>query len=107
MNLFTQDIIDTARLVRDSRAFLGEGELMRAWKEILGWDEARERRVAEAERDVWDDGRDRRAGALDRPTRKELNMKYGSYRKLPASVSPTFSLAFWKLAHLVSSRRSM
>ncbi|KAI0341407.1 hypothetical protein BDW22DRAFT_1430067 [Trametopsis cervina] len=77
VNLFTQDIIDTARLVRESHTYLGDGELMAQFKEILGWDERRER-YAGAE-DVWT----RPTGVLDRPNRNQLNMRYGSYRKLP------------------------
>lgn len=86
VNLFTQDIIDTARLVREARTYLGEGELMAQFREILGWDERRER-YAGAE-DVWS----RPIGVLDRPTRNQLNLRYGSYRKLPASVSSAIIL---------------
>ena len=81
VNLFTQDIIDTARLIRESHTFLGDGELMAQFKEILGWDERRER-YAGAE-DVWT----RPTGVLDRPSRNQLNMRSGSYRKLPEAVS--------------------
>lgn len=81
VNLFTQDIIDTARLVRESRKFLGEGELLTQFKEILGFDERRER-FAGTE-DVWT----RPMGVLDRPNREKLYERYGSYRKLPANVS--------------------
>lgn len=84
VNLFTQDIIDTARLVRESRSYLGDGELLAQFKDILGWDERRER-YAGAE-DVWT----RPTGALDRPSRNQLNLRHGSYRKLPASVSALF-----------------
>ncbi|KAI0088979.1 hypothetical protein BDY19DRAFT_947034 [Irpex rosettiformis] len=77
VNLFTQDIIDTARLIRESHTFLGDGVLMAQFKDILGWDERRER-YAGAE-DVWT----RPTGVLDRPSRNQLNMRYGSYRKLP------------------------
>ncbi|THG98894.1 hypothetical protein EW026_g3370 [Hermanssonia centrifuga] len=78
VNLFTQDIIDTARLIQQSRTYLGDGELMVQFKEILGWDDRRER-YAGAE-DVWT----RPTGVLDRPSRNQLNLRYGSYRKLPA-----------------------
>lgn len=84
VNLFTQDIIDTARLVHESRSFLGDGELMAQFREILGWDERRERQVAVE--DVWT----RPVGVLDRPSHHQLNIRYGSYRKLPASVSGYF-----------------
>jgi paired amphipathic helix protein Sin3a len=88
VNLFTQDIIDTARLVRESRTYLGDGELMAQFKDILGWDERRER-YAGAE-DVWT----RPTGVLDRPSQNQLNLRYGSYRKLPASVRRIVSWCF-------------
>ena len=72
------------RLVREARTYLQDSELMAQFKEILGWDERRERYAAGAE-DVWT----RPTGVLDRPTRNQLNIRYGSYRKLPASVSGT------------------
>jgi paired amphipathic helix protein Sin3a len=86
VNLFTQDYIDMARLVRDSRNFLGEGELMRQFKEILGWDERRERESCLAEQQGWVRPVSS-AGVLDRPSRAELSLRFGSYRKLPAGVS--------------------
>ncbi|CCL98034.1 uncharacterized protein FIBRA_00028 [Fibroporia radiculosa] len=79
INLFTQDIIDTARLVRESRSFLGDGDLMMQFMDILGWDERRDR-IAVAD-DVWT----RPLAALDRPSRNQLNYRHGSYRKLPAN----------------------
>lgn len=81
VNLFTQDIIDTARLIREGRSFLGDGELMAQFMEILGWDAMRDQ-VAVAD-DVWT----RPMVALERPSRNQLNIRYGSYRKLPQSVS--------------------
>lgn len=84
VNLFVQDIIDTGRLIREARVFLGDTELMAQFKEILGWDERRER-YAGAE-DVWT----RPTGVLDRPSRNQLNIRYGSYRKLPANVRDSF-----------------
>ncbi|EMD34640.1 hypothetical protein CERSUDRAFT_116814 [Gelatoporia subvermispora B] len=81
INLFTQDIIDMPRLVRESRTFLSDSELMEQFKRILGWDERREReRLMDAE-SVWT----RPMAALDRPSRDQLNLRYGSYRKLPAN----------------------
>ncbi|GJE93673.1 histone deacetylase complex, regulatory component SIN3 [Phanerochaete sordida] len=77
VNLFTQDIIDTARLVREARNYLGDGELMAQFKDILGWDERRERYAGSE--DVWT----RPTGVLDRPSRNQLNLRHGSYRKLP------------------------
>ncbi|KZT07953.1 uncharacterized protein LAESUDRAFT_698018 [Laetiporus sulphureus 93-53] len=77
VNLFTQDVIDTARLVRDSRRFLGDTDVMVQFMEILGWDERRDR-IAVAD-DIWT----RPMVALDRPSRDQLSIRYGSYRKLP------------------------
>lgn len=81
VNLFTQDIIDTARLVRESRSFLGDGELMAQFMDILGWDERRDRIAVDE--DIWT----RPMAALDRPSRNQLNIRYGSYRRLPMNVS--------------------
>ncbi|CDO71174.1 hypothetical protein BN946_scf184845.g44 [Trametes cinnabarina] len=78
VNLFTQDIINTTRLVREARSFLGDGELMLMFMNILGWDERREWIAAEEE--AWT----RPMGVLDRPSREQLHTRYGSYRKLPA-----------------------
>ncbi|KAL7283979.1 hypothetical protein ACG7TL_001251 [Trametes sanguinea] len=78
VNLFTQDIINTTRLVREARSFLGDGELMLLFMNILGWDERREWIAAEEE--AWT----RPMGVLDRPSREQLHTRYGSYRKLPA-----------------------
>ncbi|KAI0371352.1 hypothetical protein BV20DRAFT_965547 [Pilatotrama ljubarskyi] len=78
VNLFTQDIINSTRLVREARSFLGEGELMAQFKAILGWDDRKEWIAAEEE--AWT----RPMGALDRPSREQLHTRYGSYRKLPA-----------------------
>lgn len=80
VNLFTQDIINTTRLVREARSFLGDGELMAQFKAILGWDERKDWIAAEEE--AWT----RPMGALDRPSREQLHTRYGSYRKLPAHV---------------------
>ncbi|EKM56381.1 uncharacterized protein PHACADRAFT_172101 [Phanerochaete carnosa HHB-10118-sp] len=79
VNLFTQDIIDTARLVHEARNYLGEGELMAQFREILGWDDRRERYAGSE--DVWT----RPTGVLDRPSRNQLSLRHGSYRKLPGS----------------------
>ena len=69
---------------------------MRQWRDILGWDDRREREswlreVQEGELGVWAKGGGVGgvvAGVvLERPGRKDLSVRYGSYRKLPASVS--------------------
>ena len=90
VNLFTQDFIDRARLVRESRSFLGEGELMVQLKEILGWDEAMERSALAKEREELYQPPGRPLTILDRPCREELNIRYGSYRRLPADVRVFF-----------------
>ncbi|KAH9983794.1 hypothetical protein BJV74DRAFT_878832 [Russula compacta] len=84
VNLFAQDFIDRARLVRESRTFLGDGELMGQLKEILGWDEAMERSALAKEREELYQLPGRPLTILDRPSREELNIRYGSYRRLPA-----------------------
>ncbi|KAI9451486.1 hypothetical protein F5148DRAFT_1378838 [Russula earlei] len=84
VNLFAKDFIDRARLVRESRSFLGEGELMAQFKEILGWDEAMERSALAKEREELYQPPGRPLAILDRPSREELNIRYGSYRRLPA-----------------------
>ena len=85
VNLFTQEYIDRPRLVRESRTFLGDGELMMQFKEILGWDESMERAAIARERE---EGLlpGRPMLPLDRPSREELNIRHGSYRRLPADV---------------------
>lgn len=80
VNLFTQDIINTTRLVREARSFLGDGELMAQFKDIVGWDMNKERMAALEE--SWT----RPMGVLDRPSRYQLHNRYGSYRKLPVHV---------------------
>lgn len=87
VNLFTQDFIDSPRLIRESRNFLGDGELMKQFKNILGWNEQKERMAFEAERQAqfgWT--RPVISGIINRPNQVELNMKYGSYRRLPPSA---------------------
>ncbi|KAJ7598545.1 histone deacetylase complex, SIN3 component [Mycena floridula] len=87
VNLFTQGFIDTARLVKESSHFLvGDGTLLRQFKDILGWDEKKERESWLLEQQAqfgW--SRPTIAGFHDRPTRADMSTKYGSYRKLPAN----------------------
>lgn len=88
VNLFTQGYIDTARLVKESRNFLGEGELMKQFRDILGWSEMKEREHFLVERQSpngWT--RPIVAGLREIPGRADLKVQYGSYRKLPESVS--------------------
>lgn len=88
VNLFAQDFIDRARLIRESRSFLGEGELMTQFKEILGLDEAMERSALAKKREELYQPPGRPLTILDRPSREELNIRHGSYRRLPADVRP-------------------
>lgn len=80
VNLFTQDIIDRARLVREARTFLGDTELLAQLKELLGWDDARDRIPDVADMPATRKG----GGVLDRPGWAALNVRHGSYRRLPA-----------------------
>jgi paired amphipathic helix protein Sin3a len=105
INLFTQDYIDMARLVREARHYLRDGELLKQFRDILGWDERRERESWVAEGQGW--GRVvGGSGVLDRPSRAELNVRYGSYRKLPASVSISVLVSLDNGQHFLF-RRSM
>ncbi|KIK06012.1 hypothetical protein K443DRAFT_674585 [Laccaria amethystina LaAM-08-1] len=83
VNLFAQDYIDTARLVKESRNFLGEGELMKQFKEILGWDERKEKEHFLAEQPSQSNWKKPAVtGLQQRPGRIDLGEKYGSYRKV-------------------------
>ncbi|ESK96394.1 histone deacetylase sin3 component [Moniliophthora roreri MCA 2997] len=97
VNLFTQGYIDTARLVKESRNFLvGDGELMKQFKDILGWDDRKEKESWVVEQQLTERGM--QAGwskptiaviggekSQTKPGRVDLNVQYGSYRRLPAS----------------------
>ncbi|KAF8156921.1 hypothetical protein B0H34DRAFT_711197 [Crassisporium funariophilum] len=86
VNLFAQDYIDTARLVKESRNFLGNTELYIQFREILGWDEKKEREHLLAEQHTqssWT--KPAVAGLPERPGRIDYSEKYGSYRKVSAS----------------------
>ncbi|KAF8189362.1 histone deacetylase complex, SIN3 component [Pholiota molesta] len=86
VNLFAQDYIDTARLVKESRHFLGETELYKQFREILGWDEKKEKEHYLAEQQSlssWT--KPAIKGLPQRPGRIDLSEKYGSYRRVPAS----------------------
>ncbi|TFK41677.1 histone deacetylase complex, SIN3 component [Crucibulum laeve] len=82
VNLFTQGYIDTARLVKESRNFLGDAELFRQFKEILGWDERKdmEHFFAESQSNGW--VKPTMAQLVVKPGRHDLHMKYGSYRRV-------------------------
>jgi paired amphipathic helix protein Sin3a len=83
VNLFTQDFIDTTKLIQQSANFLGDTELMSQFKRIVGWDERKEREAFERDQIMpfgW--SRPTILGVLERPSRAQLSAKYGSYRKL-------------------------
>ena len=85
INLFTQGFIDTARLMKESRNYLGDTELLRQFQGILGWDERKEREYyLSTLENGWP--RPTITGIRDRPGRINMNAQYGSYRKLPTSV---------------------
>ncbi|KAK2461043.1 hypothetical protein APHAL10511_006984 [Amanita phalloides] len=84
VNLFTLGFIDTARLVKESRNYLGETGLLRQFQDILAWDERKEREyyISTLE-NGWT--QPTIAGARNRPGRINMNVQYGSYRRLPSS----------------------
>jgi paired amphipathic helix protein Sin3a len=85
VNLFTQDYIDTARLVKECKHFLGDGDLYRQFKEILGWDELKEREYLMAEfQNNW--AKPTPVQLPSRVSRIDPSVKYGSYRRLSSNV---------------------
>jgi histone deacetylase complex regulatory component SIN3 len=87
VNLFVQDYINTATLLKESRNFLGDSELMRQFKEILGWDEKKEKEAWMHEQQQKGLTRPSLGNVLDRRSRADMNVQYGSYRRLPGNVS--------------------
>ncbi|KAF9445685.1 hypothetical protein P691DRAFT_805298 [Macrolepiota fuliginosa MF-IS2] len=84
VNLFTQDYIDTARLVTECKHFLGDTDLYRQFKEILGWDELKDREYLMAEfQNNWT--KPTPVQLPSRVSRIDPSVKYGSYRKLSCS----------------------
>ncbi|KAF8122876.1 hypothetical protein EV363DRAFT_1552445, partial [Boletus edulis] len=88
VNLFTQELIDTARLVREARNFLGDGDLMRQFREILGWDDRRERErwllEEQQQQQSWARAQGQSApNMLLRPGRINTGLQLGSYRRMP------------------------
>ncbi|KAG6865545.1 hypothetical protein C0991_001549 [Blastosporella zonata] len=85
VNLFTQDLIDSTRLVHEARNFLGDSELLKQLKGILGWNERKDREAFDPEIQQQSWTRPSVVGLANRRTQAELNMKFGSYRRLPPS----------------------
>lgn len=86
LNMFTQEIIDSRTLVERAAFFIGDGDLLQQFKDILGYDD----RDIVVEPDSGLRGNSTVVAALDRP-KVDLNTckKYGpSYRKLPKQVCP-------------------
>jgi paired amphipathic helix protein Sin3a len=79
MNLFAQNF------VRECRSFLGEGELMAQFKEILGWNE---RSALAKGREEYYQPPGWPSIILGCPSREELNIRYGGFRRLLAGVRP-------------------
>lgn len=81
--LFSKEIIDTKTLVQRSEAVLGDGDLFAQFKDLLGWDDRKDR---------VEDGppgavRSWSVDSISRPAR-ETEERYGaSYRRLPFAVS--------------------
>ena len=100
VNLFTQEYIDTSTLVKESRNFLGDTDLHKQFRDILGWDERKER--ARLLVDQHSSTELQKPGVVSsqerpRPGRIDYFEKYGSYRKVPAVVSrytPFFFFCF-------------
>ena len=85
LNLFSKDIIDTQTLVERAQVFLGEGDLMVEFKDLIGWDD----------RDKLEKGPPGsiRTAPPELPSALPPDCGEGpSYRKLPPSVRPLSSL---------------
>lgn len=79
LDLFSRDILDLPTLVERSKVFFGDGELMAAFKDLVGWDD----------RDNLEKGPPGsiRTGPPEIPSAVPLDDGEGpSYRKLPPSV---------------------
>ncbi|KAJ2926800.1 hypothetical protein H1R20_g10317, partial [Candolleomyces eurysporus] len=88
INLFTQEYVDRATLVKESRNFLGDTELHKQLRDILGWDERKEKTRFLA--DQHSSAELQKPGVVSmqerpRPGRIDYFEKYGSYRKVPAA----------------------
>ncbi|KAF9525755.1 hypothetical protein CPB83DRAFT_859047 [Crepidotus variabilis] len=83
VNLFAQDFIDTPRLVKESRNFLGNTDLYRQFMTILGWDEKKEQEWARNEQTTSSGWAKAVVAAIPvRPGRIDMAERYGSYRKV-------------------------
>ncbi|KAJ6513448.1 hypothetical protein C8R45DRAFT_963699, partial [Mycena sanguinolenta] len=88
VNLFTQDFIDTARLIKESRNFLGDGELLGMLRDIVGWDERKEKEYwmeEQAAGNSWVRPTIIGRNASVRTIKADQDVQFGSYRKIPAS----------------------
>lgn len=86
INLFTQEIIDLRKLVEQAYVYLGDGELMAQFKDILGVDTKWEKEVLMSGGSGSSYGRG--VSLLDRQNKADMHSRNGpSYRRLPASVS--------------------
>jgi paired amphipathic helix protein Sin3a len=80
LDLFSRDILDLATLVERVKVFFGDGELMTAFKDLVGWDD----------RDNMDKGPPGsiRTGPPELPSALPVDDGEGpSYRRVPPSVS--------------------
>ncbi|KAE9408027.1 hypothetical protein BT96DRAFT_971059 [Gymnopus androsaceus JB14] len=133
-HFFYHGYIDTARLVKELSNFLvGEGEQMREWKEILGWDGRREEaeglgqaspellhkieqelgasRAQVRMRDGWNrpvvvDGVVERPVSM-MPGKVDLSARYRSYRKLPESLAPEERSSFRLIPNLGGNAKAI
>lgn len=97
VNLFTQDFIDTARLIKESRNFLGDSELLNMLREIVGWDERKEKEYwmeEQAAGNSWVRPTIIGWNASGRTIKAESDAQFGSYRKIPASVRTLVSFRY-------------
>lgn len=86
LDLFTRDVIDSRTLIRRAERFLGDGELMASFKDLMGWDDR-------AGNIAYGPPGSIRTGPPEALTAAPVDDGQGpSYRKLPESVSPSVDL---------------
>lgn len=96
VNLFAQDFINTPRLVKESRNFLGNTDLYRQFLNILGWDERKEGEYYRNEQATSSGWSKPVVAALPvRPGRVDMAEKYGSYRRVSTNVCFSSSVSVW------------